>query len=53
MPPKTEDRPDRAVTYVARLQSHSGEDIHALRAILKRLLRSYKWRCVSIERASP
>jgi hypothetical protein len=35
--------------YVVRLRSLRGEDIHALRAILKRLLRQFGWRCVSIE----
>jgi len=34
---------------MARLQSRSGADIHALRALLKRLLRQFGWRCVSIE----
>jgi hypothetical protein len=36
--------------YVLRIQSRDGADIHALRAILKALLRRYGWRCVSIER---
>jgi hypothetical protein len=35
--------------YLLRLQSRHGDDIHALRAILKLLLRRYGWRCDSIE----
>jgi len=34
----TEAQPARPVIYMARLQSRSGADIHALRAILKALL---------------
>ena len=45
----TEPQPSRPVIYTARLQSRSGADIHALRAILKVLLRKFGWRCVSIE----
>ena len=45
----TEPQPPRPVIYMARLQSRSGADIHALRAILKALLRKFGWRCVSIE----
>jgi hypothetical protein len=45
----TEPQSPRPVIYTARLQSRSGADIHALRAILKVLLRKFGWRCVSIE----
>ena len=45
----TEVEVPRPVIYTARLQSRSGADIHALRAILKALLRKFGWRCVSIE----
>jgi hypothetical protein len=41
--------PDTQI-YVLRLRSLRGDDIHALRAILKALLRKYGWRCVSVER---
>lgn len=36
----------RPIIYA--LRSGGGEDIHALRAILKALLRHYRWRCVGI-----
>jgi hypothetical protein len=45
----SEAEPPRPVIYTARLQSRAGADIHALRAILKALLRKFGWRCVSIE----
>ena len=45
----TEAEVPRPFIYTARLQSRSGADIHALRAILKVLLRKFGWRCVSIE----
>jgi hypothetical protein len=34
-------------TYVIKLQSLHGSSIHALRAVLKRLLRTHGFRCVS------
>jgi hypothetical protein len=39
----------RPTRYVLRLESRHGADIHALRAILKTLLRRFGWRCVSVE----
>jgi hypothetical protein len=39
----------KPVVYLLRLRSLRGEDIHALRPILKALLRRYGWRCVSVE----
>jgi hypothetical protein len=42
-------RATRRPTFVLRLRGESGvDDIRALRAILKVLLRKYRWRCVSI-----
>jgi hypothetical protein len=41
---------DTPRTYLLRLRSLRGDDIHALRAILKALLRRYGWRCVSVEK---
>jgi hypothetical protein len=46
----TEAEVPRPFIYTARLQSRSGADIHALRAILKALLRRFGWKCISIER---
>jgi hypothetical protein len=46
----TEVEVPRPVIYTARLQSRSGADIHALRAILKALVRRFGWKCISIER---
>jgi hypothetical protein len=34
-------------TYVIKLQPLHGSSIHALRAVLKRLLRTHGFRCVS------
>jgi hypothetical protein len=45
----TEPQPPRPVIYMARLQSRSGANIHALRAVLKALLRRFGWKCISIE----
>jgi len=39
-------KPNRP-TYVLKLQPLRGAGIHGLRAILKRLLRSHGFRCVS------
>jgi hypothetical protein len=41
--------PDWTV-YLLKLESLRGEGIHELRALLKRLLRPHRWRCVSVER---
>jgi hypothetical protein len=35
-------------TYLIRLRSQRGENIHGLRRLLKALLR-HGWRCISIE----
>ena len=45
----TEPRPARPV-YRLRIMSLRGDGIHELRALLKRLLRPHRWRCVSVER---
>ena len=45
----SEPQPHRVV-YSAKLVSLRGDVIHALRAILKSLLRKFGWRCVCIER---
>ena len=44
-----EHRATRGSTFVLRLRGEPGaDDIRALRAILKVLLRKYRWSCVSI-----
>jgi len=35
--------------FALRLQSRGGDDIRALKAILKKLLRPHGWRCLSVE----
>ena len=39
----------RTAVYLLRLKSIRGDDIHKLRRLLKVLLRSHGWRCVSVE----
>jgi hypothetical protein len=41
--------PATQAVYVLRLQSPRGEDIRRLRLLLKRLLRRYELRCLSVE----
>jgi len=38
----------RGPVFVVRLQGGSRDDVHALRAILKALLRRYRLRCIGI-----
>jgi hypothetical protein len=41
-------RHPRRPTFVLRLRSERGEDIHALRAILKAMLRRHGFRCIEV-----
>jgi hypothetical protein len=40
-------------TFVIRLQALRGGSIHGLRAILKRLLRTHGFRCISAREEQP